>query len=70
MLLVAMVASGDVRIEDLVGNDGADAAADLGRLTAAVMMLSLLRRNLLRVRRLWYPIMSGSSSVYGCCFSY
>ena len=28
----AMVDNGDVRIEDLVGNDGADAAADLGRL--------------------------------------
>ena len=28
----AMVASGDVRVEDLVGNNGADAAADLGRL--------------------------------------
>ena len=27
----AMVASGDVRLEDLVGNNGADAAADLGR---------------------------------------
>ena len=26
----AMVANGDVRIEDLIGNDGADAAADLG----------------------------------------
>ena len=25
----AMVASGDVRLEDLVGNNGADAAADL-----------------------------------------
>ena len=28
----AMVDSGDVRLEDLVGNNGADAAADLGRL--------------------------------------
>ena len=28
----AMVDNGDVRIEDLVGNNGADAAADLGRL--------------------------------------
>ena len=28
----AMVDDGDVRLEDLVGNNGADAAADLGRL--------------------------------------
>ena len=28
----AMVDNGDVRLEDLVGNNGADAAADLGRL--------------------------------------
>ena len=28
----AMVPSGDVRLEDLVGNDGADTVADLGRL--------------------------------------
>ena len=31
----AMVAGGDVRLEDLVGNNGADAAADLGRLRQA-----------------------------------
>ena len=52
----AMVASGDVRIEDLVGNDGADAAADLGRLRQHDDVITA-RRNLLRVRRLWYPIM-------------
>ena len=46
----AMVDNGDVRLDDLVGNNGADAAADLGRLRQH-------RRNLLRVRRLWYPIM-------------
>ena len=52
----AMVASGDVRFEDLVGNDGADAAADLGRLRQRDEVITA-RRNLLRVRRLWYPIM-------------
>ena len=52
----AMVASGDVRLEDLVGNDGADAAADLGRLRQHDDVITA-RRNLLRVRRLWYPIM-------------
>ena len=51
----AMVASGDVRIEDLVGNDGADTAADLGRLRQHDDVITA-RRNL-RVRRLWYPIM-------------
>ena len=52
----ALVAHGDVRIEDLIGNDGADAAADLGRLRQDDEVISA-RRNLLRVRRLWYPIM-------------
>ena len=52
----AMVANGDVRLEDLVGNNGADAAADLGRLRQHDDVITA-RRNLLRVRRLWYPIM-------------
>ena len=52
----AMVTSGDVRIEDLVGNNGADAAADLGRLRQNDEVIAA-RRNLLRVRRSWYPIM-------------
>ena len=52
----AMVASGDVRLEDLVGNNGADAAADLGRLRQRDDVITA-RCNLLRVRRLWYPIM-------------
>ena len=52
----AMVASGDVRLEDLVGNNGADAAADLGRSRQHHDVITA-RRNLLRVRRLWYPIM-------------
>ena len=52
----AMVASGDVRLEDLVGNNGADAVADLGRLRQNDEVITA-RRNLLRVRRLWYPIM-------------
>ena len=69
MLLLLWLTSGDVRIEDLVGNDGADTAADLGRLRQHDDVITA-RRNLLRVRRLWYPIILGSSSVYGCCFSY
>ena len=48
----AMVTSGDVRIEDLVGNDGADAAADLGRLRQQDDVITA-RRDLLRVRRFW-----------------
>ena len=52
----AMVTSGDVRLEDLIGNNGADAAADLGRLRQHDDVITA-RRNLLRVRRLWYPIM-------------
>ena len=52
----SMVASGDVRLEDLVGNNGADAAADLGRLRQHDDVITA-RRNLLRVPRLWYPIM-------------
>ena len=51
----AMVDSGHVRLEDLVGNNGADAAADLGRLRQQDDVITA-RRNLLRVRRLWYPI--------------
>ena len=52
----AMVAGGDVRLEDLVGNDGADTAADLGRIRQHDDVITA-RRNLLRIRRLWYPIM-------------
>ena len=52
----AMVAHGDVRVEDLIGNDGADAAADLGRLRQDDEV-NVARRDLLRVRRSWYPIM-------------
>ena len=51
----AMVDSGDVRFEDLVGNNGADAAADLGRLRQQDAVITA-RRDLLRVRRFWYPI--------------
>ena len=51
----AMVASGDVRFEDLVGNNGADAAADLGRLRQHDDVITA-RRDLLRVRRFWYTI--------------
>ena len=50
-----MVAGGDVRLEDLVGNNGADAAADLGRLRQHDDVITA-RRDLLRVRRFWYHI--------------
>ena len=53
----AMVHSGDVRFEDLVGNNGADAAADLGRSRQHDDVITA-RRDLLRVRRFWYPISS------------
>ena len=51
----AMVDSGDVRLDDLIGNNGADAAADLGRLRQQDEVITA-RRDLLRVRRFWYPI--------------
>ena len=51
----AMVHNGDVRIEDLVGNNGADAAADLGSLRQQDDVITA-RRDLLRVRRYWYSI--------------
>ena len=50
----AMVDGGDVRLEDLVGNNGADAAADLGRLRQQDAVISA-RRDLLRVRRFLVP---------------
>ena len=53
----AMVDSGDVRLDDLIGNNGAAAAAaDLGRLRQQDEVITA-RRDLLRVRRFWYPIM-------------
>ena len=51
----AMVDNGNVRLEDLVGNNGADAAADLGRLRQHDDVITA-RRDILRVRRYWYPI--------------
>ena len=51
----AKVNNGDVRFEDLVGNDGADTAADLGRLRQRDDVITA-RRDLLRVRRYWYTI--------------
>ena len=52
----AMVDNGDVRLEDLIGNNGADTAADLGRLRQKDDVIAA-RRALLRARRHWYPIM-------------
>ena len=51
----AMVANGDVRLEDLIGNDGADTAADFGRLRQQDDVITA-RRDLLRTRRHWYLI--------------
>ena len=50
MLLVPWLINGDVRLEDLVGNSGADAADDLGRLRQQDDVIAA-RRDLLRVRR-------------------
>ena len=52
----AMVDNGDAPHEDLIGNDGADTAADLGRLRQRDGAITA-RRALIRVRRHWYPIM-------------
>ena len=52
-----MVAEGSVRQYDLVGDDGADTAADLGRLRHNDSVISA-RRALLRTRRRWYPIVA------------
>ena len=49
------VDSGDVRQEDLIGNDRAD-AADLARRRQQGGVISA-RRALIRARRLWYPVM-------------
>ena len=51
----AMVDSGDVRLEDLIGNDGADTAADLGKFRQQDDVITA-RLDLLRTRRHWYPI--------------
>ena len=51
-----MVINGDARHEDLVGNDGADKAADSSRFRQHDGVISA-RHTLIRVRRHWYPIM-------------
>ena len=65
----AMVDNGDVRFEDLVGNNGADAAAVLGRLRQHEDVITA-RRDLLRVRRFWYPIVFDLHKVMVANFSY
>ena len=50
-----MVDNGDVRIEDLVGNNGADAAADLGRLRQQDDVITA-RRDLLRFVAVGTPL--------------
>ena len=51
-----MVAEGKVRREDKEGNDAADVAADIGRLRQPEAVIDA-RRNLLRVKKEWYPRM-------------
>ena len=51
-----MVAEGKVRREDKEGNDAADVAADFGRLRQPEAVIDA-RRNLLRVKKEWYPRM-------------
>ena len=51
-----MVADGWVRREDKEGNDAADIAADFGRLRQPEVVMDA-RRNLLRVKKEWYPRM-------------
>ena len=51
-----MVDNGDVRLENLIGNDGADTAADLGRFRQQDDVITA-RRDFLRTRRHWYPIL-------------
>ena len=52
----AMVDNGDVRLQDLIDNKGADTAADLGRKRQQDDVVTA-RRDLLRTRRHWYPIL-------------
>ena len=58
----AMINVGDVRNEDRIGNDGADTAADLGRLRQKDEAITATRA-LIRVGSNWYPIM-----LYVCNF--
>ena len=51
-----MVADGRVWREDKEGNDAADVAADIGRLREPEVVIDA-RRNLLRVKKEWYPRM-------------
>ena len=51
----AVVEGGDVRHEDLIGTNGADTAADLGRLRQQDAVISA-RRALIRARRHWHLI--------------
>ena len=55
-MLLKLVDKGDARHDDLVGNDGADTAADWGRLRQQDGVISA-RRALIRVRLHWYLIM-------------
>ena len=55
-MLLKLVDKGDARHDDLVGNDGADTAADWGRLRQQDGVISA-RRALIRIRLHWYLIM-------------
>ena len=52
----AVVAGGDVRLEDLVGDDGADTAADSGRVRQHDDVITA-SRDLLRIQRFRHPVM-------------
>ena len=64
-----MVDKGDARHVELVGNDGADKAADLGRLRQHDGVISA-RRALIRVRRHWYLIMKVLNKIMVAMFSH
>ena len=57
-----MVNGGDVRNEDRIDNDGADTAADLGKLWQKDEVI-IARRALIRVGSHWYPIILESPRV-------
>ena len=61
----AMVDKGDARHEDLVGNDGVDAVADLGRLRQQDGVIFLLDALFF-----WSLVSYHAGTVYGCYISH
>ena len=64
----AMVDDGTVRHEDFIGNDGADTAADLGRLRQQYEVISA-RRALFQSRRSLVHRRDGTSQIHVCNLS-